>query len=99
MPASNESRLRSPSTEAEPEQNVPSVAVFDDVPLEPYNRRPSRRTSAGPHLSKWSLGILNDKRTEEVPGTVLLLTSKNEPLGMNRESFREGRDSSMPSQA
>lgn len=51
-------------------------------------------------IATWSLGILNDKRTEEVPGTILLLASKNEPLGMGKaESLDEPRDSSMPAQA
>ncbi|RMZ80197.1 hypothetical protein DV737_g3058, partial [Chaetothyriales sp. CBS 132003] len=35
---------------------------------------------------KWSFGVLNDKYTEEVPGTVLLLAShRNEPLGMQHQ--------------
>lgn len=48
-------------------------------------------------LEKWSLGILNDRRTEEVPGTVLLLSAnRNEPLGM-RHAQRNTSESSMPS--
>ncbi|KAH7160485.1 major facilitator superfamily domain-containing protein [Dactylonectria estremocensis] len=35
-----------------------------------------------PRPSKWSFGVLNDKETTEVPGSVLLLTQHgNEPLG------------------
>ncbi|MCJ1473471.1 hypothetical protein MMC13_002122 [Lambiella insularis] len=35
---------------------------------------------------KWSLGVLNDKLTDEVPGSVLLMSKgskRNEPLGLN----------------
>ncbi|PGH12659.1 hypothetical protein AJ79_04159 [Helicocarpus griseus UAMH5409] len=46
---------------------------------------------------KWSLGILNDKQTEEVPGTVLLLASnRNEPLGLQQQPARTSA-SSFPS--
>ncbi|RMZ92556.1 hypothetical protein DV736_g220, partial [Chaetothyriales sp. CBS 134916] len=50
-----------------------------------------------PPKEKWSFGVLNDKYTEEVPGTVLLASHDNEPLGMHHQ--RSGRrDSSMPPQ-
>lgn len=53
-------------------------------------------------IDKWSLGILNDKHTEEVPGTVLLLASdRNEPLGMQHHEARHSGSSlasSMPPQ-
>ncbi|OAX83891.1 hypothetical protein ACJ72_01737 [Emergomyces africanus] len=46
---------------------------------------------------KWSLGILNDKQTDEVPGTVLLLSSnRNEPLGLRQQPARTSA-SSFPS--
>ncbi|OJD17511.1 hypothetical protein AJ78_02380 [Emergomyces pasteurianus Ep9510] len=46
---------------------------------------------------KWSLGVLNDKQTEEVPGTVLLLSSnRNEPLGLRQQPARTSA-SSFPS--
>ncbi|KAG9780213.1 MFS general substrate transporter, partial [Aureobasidium melanogenum] len=49
-------------------------------------------------IEKWSLGILNDKETEEVPGTVLLLSAKrNEPLGVEIQPAPKA-DSSMPPQ-
>ncbi|KAI9675040.1 MAG: hypothetical protein M1817_001446 [Caeruleum heppii] len=40
--------------------------------------------------SKWSMGVLNDKRTDEVPGSVLLLPSHqhNRPLGTEKEPVR-----------
>ncbi|KAG9804329.1 hypothetical protein KCU77_g22813, partial [Aureobasidium melanogenum] len=40
---------------------------------------------------KWSLGILNDKETDEVPGSVLLLSkvsNRNEPLGLRNTPAR-----------
>ena len=69
----------------------PPPSARDDVSI----------TSTGedqPHVEKWSLGILNDRYTEEVPGTVLLLTSnRNEPLGVEHEAARHS-ESSMPNQ-
>ena len=49
---------------------------------------------------KWSLGVLNDKETDEVPGSVLLLSkvsNYNEPLGMQNTPARTSA-SSLPSQ-
>ncbi|RMD41669.1 hypothetical protein DV735_g3431, partial [Chaetothyriales sp. CBS 134920] len=53
-----------------------------------------------PPKEKWTLGILNDKYTDEVPGTVLLLAAdRNEPLGLHHQPGSIGRrDSSMPPQ-
>lgn len=49
-----------------------------------------------PPTEKWSMGILNDKWTEEVPGTVLLLSSnRNEPLGLRHQPERTS-NSSLP---
>ncbi|KAG9953684.1 MFS general substrate transporter, partial [Aureobasidium melanogenum] len=48
---------------------------------------------------KWSLGILNDKETDEVPGSVLLLSkvsNRNEPLGLRNTPARTST-SSLPS--
>lgn len=48
---------------------------------------------------KWSLGILNDKETDEVPGSVLLLSKvnqRNEPLGLRNAPARTS-SSSLPS--
>jgi len=47
---------------------------------------------------KWSLGILNDKETDEVPGSVLLLSKEhdhNKPLGLHHMPAR-GSSSSLP---
>ncbi|KAL9029405.1 MAG: hypothetical protein Q9196_002347 [Gyalolechia fulgens] len=47
---------------------------------------------------KWSLGILNDKETDEVPGSVLLMSNakRNEPLGLRNTPARTSA-SSLPS--
>ncbi|KAK2757304.1 hypothetical protein FQN54_004818 [Arachnomyces sp. PD_36] len=38
---------------------------------------------------KWTMGILNDRQTDEVPGTILLLSSnRNEPLGLKHQPER-----------
>jgi Major Facilitator Superfamily len=51
----------------------------------------------GPRPEKWTMGILNDKFTEEVPGTVLLLSAdRNEPLGLQHQPARDS-SSSLPS--
>ncbi|KAI9893072.1 MAG: hypothetical protein M1814_000619 [Vezdaea aestivalis] len=50
-------------------------------------------------LAKWSMGILNDKDTDEVPGSVLLMSSvanRNEPLGLRNQPARISA-SSLPS--
>ncbi|EKG11685.1 Major facilitator superfamily [Macrophomina phaseolina MS6] len=52
-----------------------------------------------PKPAKWSLGILNDKETDEVPGSVLLLSrvnQRNEPLGLRNAPARTS-SSSLPS--
>ncbi|OMP88924.1 putative MFS-type transporter [Diplodia seriata] len=49
--------------------------------------------------AKWSLGILNDTETDEVPGSVLLLSKvqeRNEPLGLRNAPARTS-SSSLPS--
>ncbi|KAF4988893.1 hypothetical protein FDECE_14893 [Fusarium decemcellulare] len=44
--------------------------------------------------SKWSMGVLNDKKTIEVPGSVLLLAShRNEPLGLRNVHARTSHSS------
>ncbi|KAI4092457.1 MAG: hypothetical protein L6R37_007572 [Teloschistes peruensis] len=47
---------------------------------------------------KWSLGVLNDKETDEVPGSVLLMSNakRNEPLGLRNAPARTSA-SSLPS--
>ncbi|MCJ1437242.1 hypothetical protein MMC27_006628 [Xylographa pallens] len=49
--------------------------------------------------AKWSMGVLNDKQTDEVPGSVLLMSkesSRNEPLGLRNAPARTSA-SSLPS--
>ncbi|PHH82653.1 hypothetical protein CDD82_5289 [Ophiocordyceps australis] len=60
--------------------------------------RASKMASVGDNARPptWSMGILNDKHTVEVPGSVLLLAShRNEPLGLRNLSARTSH-SSMP---
>ncbi|GFF51664.1 uncharacterized MFS-type transporter C1271.10c [Aspergillus udagawae] len=46
------------------------------------------------HRPKATLGILSDKETDEVPGTVLLLSSnRNEPLGLRHQQRRTSASS------
>ncbi|KPM45091.1 hypothetical protein AK830_g1448 [Neonectria ditissima] len=44
--------------------------------------------------SKWSMGVLNDKETIEIPGSVLLLAQhRNEPLGLRNVNARTSHSS------
>lgn len=56
--------------------------------------------SEGKKPDKWNMGMLNDRETEEVPGSVLLLSKVseyNEPLGLRNAPARTSA-SSLPSQ-
>ncbi|WQF89471.1 Putative major facilitator superfamily, MFS transporter superfamily [Colletotrichum destructivum] len=45
-------------------------------------------------IPKWSMGVLNDPKTIEVPGSVLLLAShRNEPLGLRNAPARTSHSS------
>ncbi|EGX94909.1 MFS transporter, putative [Cordyceps militaris CM01] len=47
-----------------------------------------------PRTSKWSMGVLNDPSTVEVPGSVLLLAAhRNEPLGLRNINARSSHSS------
>lgn len=47
-----------------------------------------------PEISKWSMGVLNDTETMEVPGSVRLLASKrNSPMGIQNIPARMSRSS------
>lgn len=55
------------------------------------------KTPNSANIEIWNMGILNDRETEEVPGTVLLLSSnRNEPLGLEHQPERTSA-SSLPS--
>ncbi|EFQ29591.1 major facilitator superfamily transporter [Colletotrichum graminicola] len=47
------------------------------------------------NIPKWSLGVLNDPQTLEVPGSVFLLGSHNAPMGVSNTPARTAH-SSMP---
>ncbi|KAI1101665.1 MFS general substrate transporter [Jackrogersella minutella] len=48
----------------------------------------------GDQKSKWNMGMLNDKETIEVPGSVLLLAQgRNEPLGLRNAPARTSHSS------
>lgn len=66
------------------QENTSSSTSVDDGP----KKRPD----------KWSMGVLNDRETEEVPGSVLLMSHnlRNEPLGLQNAPARTSA-SSLPS--
>lgn len=52
------------------------------------------RSGGKPKPPKWSMGVLNDRTTIEVPGSVLLLAAhKNEPLGLRNVHARSSHSS------
>ncbi|KAL9565110.1 hypothetical protein ACKAV7_010755 [Fusarium commune] len=56
------------------------------------NNEDSTNDSTGP--AKWTMGILNDRETIEVPGSVLLLAEdRNEPLGLRNIHARTSHSS------
>ncbi|KAM0289243.1 hypothetical protein ACHAO9_006200 [Fusarium lateritium] len=68
--------------------NVPKWRRF----LGAGSTAPRSDESSGP--SKWSMGVLNDKKTIEVPGSVLLLAAhRNEPLGLRNVHARTSHSS------
>ncbi|VUC36257.1 unnamed protein product [Clonostachys rosea] len=53
-----------------------------------------RRGGQPPHPPKWSMGMLNDPDTVEVPGSVLLLAQhRNQPLGLKNVHARTSHSS------
>ncbi|KAF7187652.1 Protein HOL1 [Pseudocercospora fuligena] len=68
-----------------------SQAASDEMCFGPDNERSSKSKP-----TKWSMGMLNDPDTEEVPGSVLLLSKVsqfNEPLGMRNAPARNSTSS------
>ncbi|CAK7235755.1 hypothetical protein SCUCBS95973_009374 [Sporothrix curviconia] len=76
-------------------KTVPSHAAIDNE-----NRDEEQEDEGGRgRPTKWSMGVLNDPRTHEVPGSVLLLTGhRNEPLGLRNAPARTSH-SSLPPQS
>ncbi|KAF2460294.1 major facilitator superfamily domain-containing protein [Lineolata rhizophorae] len=71
------------------EKQASAAASTDDFHSYEKANRPER----------WTLGILNDKETDEVPGSILLLSAeskRNEPLGLRNTPARTSA-SSLPS--
>ncbi|CAG8371570.1 unnamed protein product [Penicillium salamii] len=62
-----------------------------------FERKPREAASSSEdpnYRARSTLGILSDKQTDEVPGTVLLLSSnRNEPLGMSHQPDRTSTSS------
>ncbi|KAJ6443653.1 myo-inositol transporter [Purpureocillium lavendulum] len=61
-----------------------------------FSRRsaPDTRPEKRPSHPRWSFGVLNDRETVEVPGSVLLLAAnRNEPLGLRNVRARTSHSS------
>ena len=93
-----------PEAATESVPKVPTWRKFLGVSKVPVQENASSGTSVdgddGPKRGpeKWSMGVLNDKETEEVPGSVLLMSNnlRNEPLGLQNAPARTSA-SSLPS--
>ncbi|TAQ87152.1 hypothetical protein B7494_g4530 [Chlorociboria aeruginascens] len=92
---------------------MPTNDIGDGTPTPEHQRSFSARSSAPTAAensdgtaenvkgrpTKWSMGVLNDRTTHEVPGSVLLLTGKrNEPLGLRNAPARTSA-STLPPQS
>ncbi|KAJ5970602.1 Major facilitator superfamily domain general substrate transporter [Penicillium vulpinum] len=83
------------------EENTGIDPVLQQSAASRWRRIFRRKTREEPESSedqtyraKSTLGILSDKETDEVPGTVLLLSSnRNEPLGMRHQPHRTSTSS------
>ncbi|KAJ5372664.1 Major facilitator superfamily domain general substrate transporter [Penicillium concentricum] len=83
------------------EENSEIHPVVQQPAASRWRRVFGRKTEEEPESSedqtyraKSTLGILSDKETDEVPGTVLLLSSnRNEPLGMRHQPHRTSTSS------
>ncbi|KAK3339836.1 major facilitator superfamily domain-containing protein [Lasiosphaeria hispida] len=65
-------------------------------PRLPFQRPTAEESNSHekPRHSTWTMGILNDRQTVEVPGSVLLLaTDHNEPLGLRNAPARTSHSS------
>ncbi|KAL8943395.1 MAG: hypothetical protein Q9216_001104 [Gyalolechia sp. 2 TL-2023] len=81
-------RWRSLFSTSTPDKTPPAMRDVSSDGFEAIKARPV----------KWSLGMLNDKETDEVPGSVLLMSNakRNEPLGLRNAPARTSA-SSLPS--
>ncbi|KAJ5889046.1 hypothetical protein N7495_009087 [Penicillium taxi] len=91
-----------PNENMDSSKDTPSMEETIDAASVPWWRRMLGRKpetveeNNDSYRSKATLGILSDKYTDEVPGTVLLLSAeRNEPLGMRHQPQRTS-SSSLP---
>ncbi|KAJ5124168.1 uncharacterized protein N7515_007993 [Penicillium bovifimosum] len=81
------------STEGDFAQPQPAVSRWRRV-FGGKSEEASESSENQTYRSRSTLGILSDKHTDEVPGTVLLLSSnRNEPLGMRHQPQRTSTSS------
>lgn len=65
------------------------IRFFSGAPDASHPKEADERQSDSGRPNKWSMGILNDEITDEVPGSVLLLSGvRNKPLGINNAPAR-----------
>ncbi|KAJ2895415.1 hypothetical protein MKZ38_006601 [Zalerion maritima] len=69
-------------------------SFFSTHTVQEDHHEEEREEDVQPPPSKWSMGVLNDKKTIEVPGSVLLLAKDhNEPLGLRNAPARTSHSS------
>ncbi|KAJ5473029.1 hypothetical protein N7530_007030 [Penicillium desertorum] len=92
-PAEDRSATMEESTGSDPVQSQPTASRWRRV-FGGKAKEDPESSEGQTYRSKSTLGILSDKETDEVPGTVLLLSSnRNEPLGMRHQPHRTSTSS------
>ncbi|KAI2698437.1 hypothetical protein CBS147372_6967 [Penicillium roqueforti] len=92
-PTEDRSSTMEENTAVDPVQQQPAASrwrrLFGGKTKEDFERSENQT-----YRAKSTLGILSDRETDEVPGTVLLLSSnRNEPLGMRHQPHRTSTSS------
>ncbi|RDW76997.1 MFS general substrate transporter-48 [Coleophoma cylindrospora] len=78
--------------------DLPNVERRNQSPTRHFDRNEESADDKG-KPTKWSMGVLNDSITHEVPGSVLLLTgARNAPLGLRNAPARTSHSSLPTSQ-
>ncbi|CAI7578535.1 unnamed protein product [Penicillium glandicola] len=92
-PAENRSTTMEENAGIDPVTQQPAASRWRRI-FGGKTREDLESTETRTYRAKSTLGILSDKETDEVPGTVLLLSSnRNEPLGMRHQPHRTSTSS------
>ncbi|KAL8848752.1 MAG: hypothetical protein Q9221_006223 [Calogaya cf. arnoldii] len=98
QPISDPEKHKDPKASARWWKLSRGTKVLDPQPPPPSDSSSEGNEEVKARPSKWSMGIMNDPLTDEVPGSILLMsnTTRNEPLGLRNAPARTSA-SSLPS--